>query len=82
MRERQDSAGLSAYALVPADVWHPPSFVRSLQLVIHRIRTSGDGLAQGKKTKLIAAAHQQVWITFHPLSGASRHFNEFTIFEV
>jgi hypothetical protein len=56
MRQRQDSPGLSAHALVFANVWHPPSFVRSLQLVIHRIWNSGDGFTAGKKKTLIAVS--------------------------
>jgi hypothetical protein len=60
MREPQNTPGLSADALVSANVWHPPSFVRSLQLVIHRIWTSGDGLAPGAKKKLIADPHREL----------------------
>jgi len=56
MWQHEGSPGLSAHALVSPNVWHPPSFVRSLQLVIYRIWNSGDGLTPGKKKKLVAAA--------------------------
>ena len=59
MWQRQDSDGLSSHALVSANVWHPQSFMRSLQLVIYRIRISLDRPAQGKKTKLVVHAQQR-----------------------
>jgi hypothetical protein len=59
MWQQQDSDGLSSNALVSANVWHPQSFMRSLQLVIYRIRISLDRPAQGKKTKLVVHAQQR-----------------------
>ncbi len=56
MWQLQDSPGLSAHALVSPNVWHPSSFVRSLQLVIYRIWNSGDGLTPSKKKKLVFTA--------------------------
>jgi hypothetical protein len=50
--QRQDPPRLSADALVPANVWHPSSFVRSLQLVIQRLWNPRDGPAQVQKQEV------------------------------
>lgn len=38
-----DQERLQAYALPLAHVWHPSAFMQSLQLTLHRVRTSGYG---------------------------------------
>jgi hypothetical protein len=84
MWEQQDSSGLSAHALVPANVWHPSSFVRSLQLVIYRIWNSRDGRAPGKTTEPLTPAclsQLQYWITALDLQFLGSFVNQ-KVFEV
>jgi hypothetical protein len=82
--EQQDSPGLQAHALVSANVWHPSPFVRSLQLVIHRIWNPRDGLAESEKKKLIAALHGMVWrlMVLNERFFAAPPDNELTAIEV
>jgi len=89
MWQQQDPPRLQADALVPANVWHPSSFVRSLQLVIHRIWNPRVEPAQGKKEKLNALPCHRGFrdgkfeLPFHKLLKAPhRYFNKLTTFEV